>query len=57
MQQRNLFDIGGVWIDETFDPKMPTVIVKAQSKAFSASSNGNRRWGKPVSAHDFPTVK
>jgi Ca-activated chloride channel family protein len=34
VQQRNLIDIGGVWIDEKFDPKMPTVIVKAQSKAY-----------------------
>jgi Ca-activated chloride channel family protein len=34
VQQRNLLDVGGVWIDEKFDPKMPTLAVKAQSKAY-----------------------
>jgi Ca-activated chloride channel family protein len=34
VQQRNLLDVGGVWIDEKFDPKMPTVSIKAQSKAY-----------------------
>ena len=27
-------DIGGVWIDEGFDPKLPVVTVKAQSDAY-----------------------
>lgn len=31
---RNLLEIGGAWIDEGFDPKMPTVTVKAQSDAY-----------------------
>jgi Ca-activated chloride channel family protein len=31
---RNLLEYGGVWIDEDFDAKMPTVVVKAQSKAY-----------------------
>lgn len=31
---RNLLDVGGVWIDEAFDAKMPTVTVKAQSAAY-----------------------
>jgi Ca-activated chloride channel family protein len=31
---RNCLEIGGVWIDEKFDPKMPAVIVKAQSDAY-----------------------
>ncbi len=34
VQQRNLLDVGGVWIDDRFDPKAPTVTVKAQSKAY-----------------------
>jgi Ca-activated chloride channel family protein len=31
---RNCLEIGGVWIDEDFDPKMTTVVVKAQSDAY-----------------------
>jgi Ca-activated chloride channel homolog len=34
VQQRNLLECGGVWIDDKFDPKMKTVVVKAQSKAY-----------------------
>jgi Ca-activated chloride channel homolog len=34
VQQRNLIDVGGVWIDEKFDPKLPSVVVKAQSAAY-----------------------
>jgi Ca-activated chloride channel family protein len=31
---RNVLDIGGVWIDEAFDAKMPTLTIKAMSKAY-----------------------
>jgi Ca-activated chloride channel family protein len=31
---RNCLEVGGVWIDEGFDPKMKTVTVKAQSPAY-----------------------
>jgi Ca-activated chloride channel family protein len=31
---RNCLEIGGVWIDEGFDAKMPTVTVKAMSHAY-----------------------
>ncbi len=31
---RNCLEIGGVWIDDGFDPKMTTVTVKAQSPAY-----------------------
>jgi len=31
---RNCMEIGGVWIDEGFDPKAKTLIVKAQSDAY-----------------------
>ncbi len=31
---RNIIDVGGVWIDETFTAKMPTVTVKALSAAY-----------------------
>src|SRR5205807_9949841 len=31
---RNCLEFGGVWIDEDFDAKMPSVIVKAQSAAY-----------------------
>ncbi|HWG42192.1 MAG TPA: VIT domain-containing protein [Gemmataceae bacterium] len=31
---RNCLEIGGVWIDEGFDAKMPTLVVKAQSDAY-----------------------
>ncbi len=34
VQQRNLINVGGVWIDDKFDAKMPTVIVKAQSAGY-----------------------
>jgi Ca-activated chloride channel homolog len=31
---RNCMELGGVWIDEGFDAKMPTVAIKAQSDAY-----------------------
>jgi len=31
---RNLVDVGGVWIDDRFDGKMKTVTIKAQSDAY-----------------------
>lgn len=31
---RTCLEIGGVWIDEGFDPKMPALVVKAQSDAY-----------------------
>jgi Ca-activated chloride channel family protein len=31
---RNCFEVGGVWIDEKFDAKTPTLVVKAQSDAY-----------------------
>ncbi len=31
---RNCLEIGGVWIDEAFDPKMPSLTIKAQSDAY-----------------------
>jgi Ca-activated chloride channel family protein len=31
---RNCLEVGGVWIDEEFKPKTPTVVVKAQSNAY-----------------------
>jgi Ca-activated chloride channel family protein len=34
VQKRNLLEVGGIWIDDQFDPKMPTVVVKAQSPAY-----------------------
>jgi Ca-activated chloride channel family protein len=34
VQNRNCVEIGGVWIDEGFEPKMKTVTVKAMSKAY-----------------------
>ncbi len=34
LQSRNLVELGGVWIDDAFDPKMPAVTVKAQSAAY-----------------------
>src|SRR5439155_21338010 len=34
VQNRNVVEIGGVWIDDSFDPKMPSVTVKAMSKAY-----------------------
>ncbi|HZT78747.1 MAG TPA: VIT domain-containing protein [Gemmataceae bacterium] len=34
VQGRNCIEVGGVWIDEGFDPKMQAVIVKAQSNAY-----------------------
>src|SRR5262245_19181348 len=33
---RTCIELGGVWIDEGFDPAMTTVIVKAQSEAYFA---------------------
>jgi Ca-activated chloride channel family protein len=34
VQNRNVVEIGGVWIDDGFDPKLETVTVKAQSEAY-----------------------
>ena len=34
VQGRNVLELGGVWIDEGFDPRMPVVAVKAQSDAY-----------------------
>ncbi|MBI1831582.1 MAG: VWA domain-containing protein [Planctomycetes bacterium] len=34
IQNRNVIDVGGVWIDEGFNAKMETVTVKAQSEAY-----------------------
>ena len=34
VQGRNVMEIGGVWIDEGYDPKLPVVTVKAQSDAY-----------------------
>jgi Ca-activated chloride channel homolog len=34
VQGRNCVDIGGVWIDDAFDAKMKTLVVKAQSQAY-----------------------
>jgi Ca-activated chloride channel family protein len=31
---RNCLEVGGVWIDEGFDPKTPAVVIKAQSDAY-----------------------
>ncbi len=31
---RNCLEFGGVWIDEGFDAKMPTLTIKAQSDAY-----------------------
>ena len=31
---RNCVELGGVWIDEGFDPNMKCVVVKAQSDAY-----------------------
>jgi Ca-activated chloride channel family protein len=31
---RNCQDVGGVWMDEDFDAKMPTIVVKAMSEAY-----------------------
>ena len=34
VQNRNVVEIGGVWIDDAFDPKMTAVTVKAMSNAY-----------------------
>ncbi len=34
VQNRNVVEIGGVWIDDAFSPKMASVTVKAMSKAY-----------------------
>src|SRR5439155_4159785 len=34
VQGRNCLELGGVWIDERFDPKLKAVTVKAQSNAY-----------------------
>src|SRR5262249_50034535 len=31
---RNCVEVGGIWIDEGFDPKMKTVTIKAMSAAY-----------------------
>jgi Ca-activated chloride channel family protein len=31
---RNCLEIGGVWIDEDFDPRQPAVVIKAMSDAY-----------------------
>jgi Ca-activated chloride channel family protein len=34
VQNRNVVEIGGLWIDDGFNPKLETVTVKAQSEAY-----------------------
>ena len=34
VQNRNVIEVGGVWIDDGFNPKLDTVTVKAQSEAY-----------------------
>jgi Ca-activated chloride channel family protein len=34
VQGRNCLELGGVWIDENFDPKLKAVTIKAQSNAY-----------------------
>ncbi len=34
VQNRNVVDVGGIWIDDAFTSKMETVIIKSQSKAY-----------------------
>jgi Ca-activated chloride channel family protein len=34
IQKRNALEVGGVWIDEAYQTNLPTVTVKAQSKAY-----------------------
>ncbi len=34
VQGRNLLELGGVWIDDKFDPKLKAVTIKAQSNAY-----------------------
>lgn len=34
VQNRNLVEVGGVWIDDAFNPKLETITVKAQSEAY-----------------------
>jgi Ca-activated chloride channel family protein len=34
VQKRNVVDVGGIWIDDEFTPKMETVTIKSQSKAY-----------------------
>lgn len=34
VQNRNVIEVGGVWIDDAFTPKMETVTIKAQSEAY-----------------------
>src|SRR5262249_20393106 len=34
VNQRNCLELGGVWIDEGYDPKMPTCTVKALSEGY-----------------------
>src|SRR5262249_11066975 len=34
VQGRNLMEVGGVWVDEAFQPEQKTLVVKAQSEAY-----------------------
>lgn len=34
VQNRNVIDVGGVWIDDAFNAKLETVTIKAQSEAY-----------------------
>jgi Ca-activated chloride channel family protein len=34
VQKRNVIDVGGIWIDDGFTPKMETVTIKSQSAAY-----------------------
>ena len=34
VQNRNVVEVGGVWIDDAFNPKLETVTIKAQSEAY-----------------------
>jgi Ca-activated chloride channel family protein len=36
-------ELGSVWLDEGFDPRMPAVVVKARSDAYPTSCCGSRR--------------
>jgi Ca-activated chloride channel family protein len=31
---RTMLDVGGVWIDDKYDPKLPVLRIKAQSDAY-----------------------
>jgi Ca-activated chloride channel homolog len=34
VQQRNVLNVGGIWMDDGYDPKMETVAIKAMSAAY-----------------------